>query len=360
MAERKKLWELDKQTEGKHLVLRHYLDGWFPILGRWHKSLLFVDGFAGPGEYVGGERGSPMVALDCIAEHKRKDRLAGVEIECLFMESRADRSEHLRNLVAAYPSIPETTPQVLEGPFEDHMTRILKRIEDQNAVAAPCFVMVDPFGPKGAPMELIGRVLDNDRSECLISFMYEPIRRFREIPEHTHALNQLFGTQEWRLWEKKSDEASAKQFLHDLFAKQLRRHGARYVIPFELWRGNRHVYTLYFATGAVKGCDVMKRSIWKIDPSGGFSFRGYVHGQLTLFDASTEPLADQLSEQFGHDWVPIEEIDAFVMSDQTPFHSGHLRQKTLQPLEREGRIEVDRPNGGKGFPPKKDVRVRFA
>ena len=38
--------------------------------------------------------------------------------------------------------------------------------------------MIDPFGPKGSPMNLIGRVLENDKSECLISFMYEPIRWF--------------------------------------------------------------------------------------------------------------------------------------------------------------------------------------
>lgn len=44
------LWQRDEQTEGKHIVLRSYLDGWFPILSRWNKRLLFVDGFAGPGE----------------------------------------------------------------------------------------------------------------------------------------------------------------------------------------------------------------------------------------------------------------------------------------------------------------------
>ena len=56
------LWPLEPQTLGKHLVLRNYLNGWFPILGRWNDRLLFVDGFAGPGEYDGGEKGSPCCA----------------------------------------------------------------------------------------------------------------------------------------------------------------------------------------------------------------------------------------------------------------------------------------------------------
>lgn len=40
------LWPLDEQTEGKHMLLRRYLDGWFPILGRSNGRLLFIDGFA--------------------------------------------------------------------------------------------------------------------------------------------------------------------------------------------------------------------------------------------------------------------------------------------------------------------------
>ena len=42
------VWALDEQTEGKHLLLRSYLDGWFAILGSFSGRLLFVDGFAGP------------------------------------------------------------------------------------------------------------------------------------------------------------------------------------------------------------------------------------------------------------------------------------------------------------------------
>ena len=53
------LWELDPHTLGKHLVLRAYLDAWLPVMGSWQGRLLFIDGFAGPGEYEGGEEGSP-------------------------------------------------------------------------------------------------------------------------------------------------------------------------------------------------------------------------------------------------------------------------------------------------------------
>ena len=65
-------WTRDEQTEGKHLLLENYLDGWFPILGRWNGRLLFVDGFSGPGEYEGGKLGSPLIALNCIQKQTEK------------------------------------------------------------------------------------------------------------------------------------------------------------------------------------------------------------------------------------------------------------------------------------------------
>lgn len=103
----------------------------------------------------------------------------------------------------------------------------------------------------------------------------------------------------------------------------------------------------------------MKSSIWKFDPSGSFSFRGYAAGQLTLFGPQTDRLARQLRETFGTQWTPMEQIETFVMGDRTPFHKGQLRRDTLQPLERAGEIDVQRPQGGRGFAVGKGIKLRF-
>lgn len=60
------LWPLDPHSKAKHSVLRNYLDAWLPILGSGSERILFVDGFAGPGEYEGGEEGSPLVRVACV------------------------------------------------------------------------------------------------------------------------------------------------------------------------------------------------------------------------------------------------------------------------------------------------------
>ena len=353
------LWKKEEQTEGKHLVLKYYLNGWLPILGKSHGRILYIDGFAGPGEYSGGQPGSPLIALECIRKHRSKSRLKNVEIKCLFMESDINYANHLNMILKEQKVIPNVEWQVHVGKFDNHMIAILDYLEEQKKSLAPSFVMIDPFGIKGNRMELIQRILANRRSECLISFMYEPIRRFHKQPEFETPLNELFGTTKWKKCLKIKDSNTKKQFLHDLFKKQLKKYGAKYVIFFELLRGGRHVYTMYFATNHPKGCNLMKQALWMAEPSGSFAIRGYAAQQKILFEPDMGPLAQQLKSRFGNSDTPIEKIDDFVMSDETIYHSGQLRKNTLTPMEKEGRITVTRPNNNRGFPAGKGITTRF-
>ena len=344
---------------GKHLVLKSYLDGWFPILGRWNKRLVFIDGFAGLGEYSNDELGSPLIALECVKQHKQSGRLRDVDVVLLFIESDDARASHLDDRLKKATLPADVTFRILRGRFDDHMENLLDYIDEQKRILAPAFVMIDPFGIKDSPMHLIDRTLQNDKSECMISFMYEPIRRFHQQPEFGEPLDELFGTTDWRKCLDISEVNEKKQFLHDLFKAQLKNHGAEQVVFFELWRGNRHINTIYFASGSPKGCDLMKQAIWKADRSGDYKIRGYISSYNLLFEPTTDPLAAQLLDRFGHELVPIEEIEAFVMSDETRFHTGQLRRDTLMRLEKEERIKVLRPHDKRGFANGKGIKIRF-
>lgn len=355
------LWNMDDQTLGKHAVLREYLNGWFPILGRWNSRIVFIDGFAGPGQYLGGESGSPLIALEAIEQHASSVNLQSTEVVCIFIEERKDRANSLRSLISQRANSEIVKTSVLDGTFGDHMTEMLDYIDEQNLRLAPAFVMIDPFGVKGSSMNLIERILSNAKSECFISFMYEPIRRFHAQPEFETPLTELFGTDDWKQCLAMAESREKKRFLHELFRNSLKSRGAKYVVPFELWRGGRHVYTLYFATNHEKGCNLMKQAIWKVVPDGSFEFRGHNRLQGVLFgpEVDTAPLEAQLREKFVSSPAQIETIEQFVMSDETVFHTGHLRQKTLGPMEKAGRILVNRPSGGRGFTNGKGITVQF-
>ena len=109
-----------------------------------------------PGEYDNGEKGSPLVAIESVRRHKSQGRLQTVEVVFLFIEQHTRRVEHLKGLLERQLPIPRTNTHVLPGTFDDHMTSLLDELDAQRKTLAPSFVMVDPFGVKGSPMQLNG------------------------------------------------------------------------------------------------------------------------------------------------------------------------------------------------------------
>ncbi len=59
-------WWYPEHTAAKHAEPRRYLGAWLSILGRGnrHPQLVLIDGFAGRGEYMEGEPGSPAIMFD--------------------------------------------------------------------------------------------------------------------------------------------------------------------------------------------------------------------------------------------------------------------------------------------------------
>src|ERR1035437_7730074 len=95
------LWEADPHTKIKHAILRAYLHGWLPIMARWNGRIVFIDGFAGPGRYVDGSPGSPIIALRALLEHRVfREPNVHRRFSFLFIEERADRAESLRQEIA--------------------------------------------------------------------------------------------------------------------------------------------------------------------------------------------------------------------------------------------------------------------
>src|SRR5471032_2121735 len=66
-------WPLVPHTAAKLGLLGAYLEPWFAILSHGgFRNVVYIDGFAGPGRYSGGEDGSPIVALKALAAHGHK------------------------------------------------------------------------------------------------------------------------------------------------------------------------------------------------------------------------------------------------------------------------------------------------
>lgn len=345
-------WPLAPHTRTKHEILKRYLDAWLPILSSWAGRIVFIDGFAGPGRYSGGEPGSPVIALQALLAHPYfQEPRPGREVVFAFIEADSERAAALRGEIDAIEITPWIRALVVEGEFRDHMAELLDAIEAGGKYLAPTFAFIDPFGIKGLPMALVARITHNPRCECLVSFMYESINRFLTHPSldiQAH-YDELFGTEAWRAIAAISDPETRKSRLVGLYREQLQKvAGLRYVRTFEMVNeGNRTEYFLFFGTNSRLGLSKMKEAMWRADPVGGqvFSDRS-VSGQGVLFEphADIRPLRHLLQNHFrGKGWVPIEEVSDFVLEDTAYSELSHLKRATLVPMEKEGLLEAQRP-----------------
>ncbi len=361
-APRTKLWLRDEHTEGKHLVLEQYLKAWFPILGmgNTNRRILFVDGFAGPGQYRGGEDGSPVVAMRVLADHSARSRIKA-EVVFYFIEQDAARCQHLQQLVKDWkPRLPATASvHVRRGSFDDSMTEVLDDLDEHGRRMAPALVMIDPFGVSGMPMQTIGRILANQKCEVYVSFMWEAMNRFVSQPEFEDPMDELFGSAEWREARQRSGN-DRRDFLHELYRRRLKDVGAKQVVWFHLFAGNRLKYSIFFGTGHKTGLDRMKEAIWKTVPSGDYRFHGGDRGQMSLLEPDYGPLQDALKERFKDSgWVSIKKVEEFVRSDATIYYAGQLRSHALKPMERDDQLEVNPETRKRRFTYPEGCQINF-
>jgi len=338
------IWKMDLHTSAKHTILRRYWVAWLPIMATWNQRVLYIDGFAGPGKYKGGEDGSPLIALKAARDHRAKPK---AEVVFIFIEKEEDRFEHLGQTVGEIkPTLPSNFKlNCVHGLFNDEMTKVFDYLDEQKAHIAPSFVFIDPFGFSHTPFETIQRIMQNRRCEVLITFMYEEINRFLSHPDHPETYDLLFGTDEWREVVPVKEPDQRRRMIHDIYRDQLRKvAGIEYVRSFEMQnRGNSTDYFLFFGSHEILGLEKMKEAMWAVDPSGAFHFSDYTSQNQTMSLFANGPDFDRLKNmilsRFKGNVVLVDDLEDFVIA-QTPFLKTHFRRQILAPMEKENEIEV--------------------
>jgi three-Cys-motif partner protein len=339
------VWNLDPHTAKKHEILRRYFDAWLPIMASWNERVVYIDGFAGPGQYSLGEDGSPIVVLKAARDHTYP--IKG-ELVCIFVEEDPERYKHLKNLLDGLSSTLPTRIkwEVVHGRFDEQLTTTLNVIETQKKTLAPAFVFIDPFGFSHTPFKIVSKVLGKSQCEVLVNFMYEEVNRFISLEEHAENFDKLFGTPEWRSVRTLSGASQRRKAIHDIYLKQLKTCAA-YVHSFEMLnQGNSTDYFLFFATNNLKGLEKMKEAMWRVDDTGSFQFSDHydARGLISLFSSQPNlaPLREAILRTFAGRRISIEKLQEWVITD-TEFLPKHLKRKVLAPMEDVGELSVVSP-----------------
>jgi three-Cys-motif partner protein len=344
------VWQIDPHTLSKHTILRRYWEAWLPIMTKFNQRVLYIDGFAGPGKYAGGEDGSPLIALKSARDHHARPKS---EVAFIFIERDKERFDHLLQTIDQIkPPLPQNfRVHCVQGTFDDQMTEVLNRIDQQRAKLAPSLVFIDPFGFSHTPFRTVKRIIQNPRCEILVTFMYEEINRFLAHPDHADTYDQLFGTDVWRAVLEVAEPNDRWRMIHDIYRDQLRSAGVEYVRSFEMLnQGNRTDYFLFFGTHNLLGLEKMKEAMWQVDPSGTFHFSDFTDANRTMNLFSAEPdfegLKRMLVGHFRRTDVSIENLTNFVLSD-TPFLRTHFKTQILKPMELLGELSVAHAKEGR-------------
>ena len=321
-------WEIQLHTKAKHAILREYLKAWFPILASGNKRIIYYDGFSGPGNYSGGEEGSPLIALNVAQDCNLPNT---TEIVFVFVESNKKRADSLRKIIGQEEWPNNFRNEVYDGESEDFLSNILDDLEKENSQIAPTFAFIDPFGVKGASFSIVKRLLENPKCEVLVTFMNETIRRFGpKIPEH---INELIGNPSAAEIIRASDDRDSEA--RELYQESLR-DVVRFVRPFEM----KSKYNLFFATNHPLGHEKMKVAMRKVDESGGFRYSDRIDPnqlELCLYHPEKD-LAEKLGGKFQGKTVTSEDIFNYVSDDPTFIKKDAIG--ALKLLEVDNKIQV--------------------
>jgi three-Cys-motif partner protein len=360
------VWKLDPHTRAKHAILSRYLQAWTPILTQGgFPKVAYLDGFAGPGQYEGGEDGSPVIALKAALAHS--GRITG-KVIFLFVEEKPDRAEFLRRRVESL-SLPSNFVVQIDGgrTFEQAFANFRRQHADRNGRIPPTFAFIDPFGWTGAPFSAVKFILSQQSCEVFVTFMYEEINRFIGHPDQEANFDAFFGAHEWRSGVKLAKPVERNRFLHDLYLRQLKgTAGAKYARSFQMRNSSGLTdYYLFYATNSPVGLRKMKEAMWKVDESGEFTFSDATDpNQMVLFSKNPryDDLAQQIMKRFAGKQATVGDVEEFVLCE-TAFRETHYKRHVLREFElaEPPRIQVlsAPPNRRRGTFADPSMRLRF-
>jgi three-Cys-motif partner protein len=279
------IWELEPHTHEKHEILKYYLGAWFPILALTHPRVIYYDGFAGPGEYKGGEDGSPIIAIKVANEHLLKSKFKG-ELVFLFIEADEERADYLKHKIEGMLLPANFNWDVKNSHFEKEISKLLDDIDKGGNNPAPSFFFIDPFGSSGYPMDLIRRISKQQKAEVLINFSYQSLNQYViSNPDMYHLADQLFGDDSWRGVFNFVEPREKMEFLRKTYQNALETTGWRVNSFLMINRFNQPQYYLFFATKNPLGMSKMKEAMWHAAPKGDFSYSDFSNpNQLSLLD----------------------------------------------------------------------------
>jgi len=287
-TDKDKKWEIGQHSLVKHEILSKYLTTYIHILGSKWNTINIIDGFAGKGEYITGERGSPIHILDCCKEISSTNTKIK-KFNCFFIEEDPVNYANLDLCLKRYSESEETNIEIdiihWNCSFEQAMDQIFAeyKYELENQ---PSFFFIDPFGHSGVSFSTIRRIFRLGKSylarpEIFLNLMVNSVNRWKDTDQNQKLLTGLFGTDTWHseigeicssVPDMDFREGISLYYRKRLSDETLAKFTCRY--RFRSSKTNVWLYDMIHATTHFKGLQVMKDIMYNTGVEGAFEFYG--------------------------------------------------------------------------------------
>jgi three-Cys-motif partner protein len=364
----------DRQTAAsatKARIVSAYFWAWAQIItGKKAKqrAIGYVDLFAGPGVYGGGQKSTPILILEAAI----RDADIGDKLHVFLNDKNPEYAASLRKAVAELPGIEKLA----------HQPEITNAEVTENAIQwlaskwpYPSLVFLDPWGYKGLTLQLIDAALRRKFSDVIFFFNFNRVNaaiRNAFMEDHVEALftparlEQLRGEV-----EGKSPEVR-EQIVMRALKDEVTHGGQRHWLDFKFTSAESNKTSHYIIlvskdpTGLKPMKDIMaKASSASVDGVASFTYapKAKVNTQMDMFQKRpTDTLADELLRQFKGQTLAMKDV-FYRHHENTKYRLKNYKDVILR-LESEGKVTCDPPAGAR--PPRRgeptladEVRVTF-
>ncbi|HBO25987.1 three-Cys-motif partner protein TcmP [Culturomica sp.] len=335
----------DESTKIKLLLFRKYIESWIPtfIHSSPFEKILIYDFFAGEGQDVYGEKGSPLIIMDCLKQYCEDIRNKNKKIFITLNDYDKKKAEKLLALTQAFKekcgACNHCSLEVKNDAFQNLFSAEYQVIKQ----ATPTFLLIDQYGVSQVTESVFRQLVDAPRTDFLFFISSATIRRFKD----NEGINKKIKVSQIQFEESKPYECHEK--VYNYYKTLI--NGDYYLGRFSIKKVTNY-YGLIFGSHHPLGLEKFLSASWSIDVNNGEAnheideTKQYEGSFMNLFDevsgistfkTKLESYEEHLLDYFS---VPRTNQEIYKFS----LESGISIPKTvdiLRKLEKERRICVE-------------------
>lgn len=344
---------LEDHSKAKIELYKRYLSIYLNIIARveFIDKIYLYDLFAGEGVYENEEKGSPLVAIQCIKDHYFANGKSCPNTDVYFndygqSEIEPDKSkiDRIRSLVQKQFVPPNVKIHYTETSYSEIIHEVLRNIQ-KISKSERALLFIDPWGYKEIKPTDLRTLLQNGCTEVLLFLPVYHMYRFADkaIKEGDkfpggRPLEKFLLT----LFRDERPNTKSPLLFIDSLSEQFKAFlQIRYTDTFVIERDKGNFFCLFFFTNNKKGYQKMLEAKWAFDENEGKGFMINDNpGQIGMFEVVEMNNYFFKVKDFLKENINITNIELFEFG----LSNRHLPKHTkmvLDKLKAQGVLEVN-------------------